>query len=147
MNTATPHGNDNSHSASIQIDPPTQPVPSTTTNTPFPLPTHRPRYNDDDGEDSGDEDGPLLGASSGGPSGRRHHQQLGDEPAPFLYRLHDWLAGVGTSKFLFFVCFGFVKTQNVCHTEHTFLKQARSPVINSTLHHLYIELLYSLLLL
>ncbi|KAG0302716.1 hypothetical protein BGZ97_002209, partial [Linnemannia gamsii] len=95
MSAATPHGTDNSHSASIQIDPPAQPVPSTTTATPFPLPTHLPRYNDDDGEDSGDEDGPLLGASSGGPSGRRHHQQISDEPAPFLYRLHDWLADLG----------------------------------------------------
>ncbi|KAG0295029.1 hypothetical protein BGZ96_012692 [Linnemannia gamsii] len=95
MSATTPHGNDNSHSASIQIDPPTQPVPSTTTATPFPLPTHCPLYNGDDSEDSGDEDGPLL-ASTGGPSRRHHLRQLDNEPAPFLYRLHDWLADLGT---------------------------------------------------
>lgn len=119
MSAATPHGTDNSHSASIQIDPPAQPVPSTTTATPFPLPTHLPRYNDDDGEDSGDEDGPLLGASSGGPSGRRHHQQISDEPAPFLYRLHDWLADLGNSKFLILVRFGSATVQNTYHEERT----------------------------
>ncbi|KAG9069744.1 hypothetical protein KI688_009069 [Linnemannia hyalina] len=107
MSTARPHGGgDSGHSASIQIDPPAQSVVPSATGTPFPLPAHRPNYNDDD-EDS-DEDGPLLGASSttrGGP-GPRHHQLVdqdetgqgrrSSERAPFLYRLHDWLADHGT---------------------------------------------------
>lgn len=111
MSAARSHGgSDNGHSASIQIDPPAQPIASSATGMPFPLPAHRPIYNDDD-EDS-DEDGPLLGASSTTRGGRgpRHHQLVDQdddetgqrrqsgEPAPFLYRLHDWLADHGTSK-------------------------------------------------
>ncbi|KAF9121422.1 hypothetical protein BGX30_002599 [Mortierella sp. GBA39] len=107
MSTARPHGGgDTGHSASIQIDPPVQSVAPSAIGTPFPLPTHRPNYNDDD-EDS-DEDGPLLGTSTTtrGSPGPRHHQLVdqdetrqgrrSSERAPFLYRLHDWLADRGT---------------------------------------------------
>ncbi|KAG0059924.1 hypothetical protein BGZ89_012687 [Linnemannia elongata] len=109
MSAARSHGgSDNGHSASIQIDPPAQPIAPSATGMPFPLPAHRPIYNDDD-EDS-DEDDPLLGASgtTRGGRGPRHHQLVDQddgetgqrrqsgEPAPFLYRLHDWLADHGT---------------------------------------------------
>ncbi|KAF9536659.1 hypothetical protein EC957_010174, partial [Mortierella hygrophila] len=112
MSTARPYGGaDSGHSASIQIDPPAQSVVPSATGTPFPLPAHRPNYNDDD-EDS-DEDGPLLGASTTtrGGSGPRHHQLVdqdetgqgrrSSERAPFLYRLHDWLADRGTKLMSF----------------------------------------------
>ena len=138
MSAARSHGGgDNGHSASIQIDLPVQFVAPSAIGAPFPLPAHHPNYNDDD-EDS-DENGPLLGASTAtrkGP-GPHHHQLVeqdddetgqrrrSKEPAPFLYRLHDWLADRGTSKLLLIFFFFFVRQQ----------KKNATTLITTTSHH------------
>ncbi|KAG0310533.1 hypothetical protein BGZ97_012496 [Linnemannia gamsii] len=89
MSTAKPHGTDNGHSASIQIDPTARPVvPSTTAGAPSSLPPHRQHFNGDDDENRGEND-PLLGGSNN-LSGRQRQQGRNNEPTPRWQKALKW---------------------------------------------------------